>query len=98
MAKYSDEEVMLLIGAVIKQALNDLISKSEKERIGAKQFLISEDCEAFCEALRMDYATTIKKIDFEHPTKTVIRDIDVPLFSTVYITIGNQSRNKKYLN
>jgi hypothetical protein len=98
MTKYSDEEMLLLIGAIIKQALNDLSSKSEIERFDAKQFLMSEDCEMFCEALRMDYETTIKKIDFDKPLKTVIRDIDVPLFSTVYITIGNQSRNKKYLN
>lgn len=54
-----------LMTYVVYQALIDLNSSSNKERNNAKEFLMSEGCELYCEAIKFDYQL-IKRIDFDN--------------------------------
>jgi hypothetical protein len=57
-----------LMTYIVYQALLDLKSSDKKQRDNAKKFLLSNDCELFCEAIDFDYQL-IRKIDFDNATK-----------------------------
>lgn len=56
-----------LMTYIVYQALLDLKSSNKKEKDNAIKFLLSDDCETFCEAIKFNYQL-IRKIDFNNPT------------------------------
>lgn len=53
---------------VIYQAVMDLTSTNEEVKSNAMEFLKSEDCETFCDAISLDYRL-IEKIDYNNITE-----------------------------
>lgn len=59
-----------LMTYIVYQALLDLKSSNKKERDNAIKFLLSNDCELFCEAIKFNYQL-IRKIDFDNPANSL---------------------------
>lgn len=55
---------------IVYQALLDLKGSNKKEKENAIEFLLSEDCELFCEAIKFNYQL-IRKINFNNPEQSL---------------------------
>lgn len=66
MLKTNEVSYMALIASIIDRAVRDLFSKSKTIKAEAVEFLQSEDCEMYCEAIKLDYQL-IARLNFENP-------------------------------
>lgn len=67
---YTDKNFRNLICAIIYEAISDLFSNDKKYRIKAKKFLLSPDCEMYCESIGLNYRL-IRNIDFDNPLNSI---------------------------